>query len=130
MILLIHFTGCLLVLLASLHLGFPKYFQWREELGRLSLINRQMFLVHTFFIAFVVLLMGVLCLTSANELLSTTLGRRVSLGMALFWFVRLLVQFFGYSASLWRGKRFETMIHILFTLLWMYLSGLFLFISF
>jgi hypothetical protein len=32
----------------------------------------------------------------------------VALGCGLFWLARLLVQFFGYSAQLWRGKGFET----------------------
>jgi len=65
--------------------------------------------------------MGVLCLASAAEL-----SRRVALGMGTFWLARLLIQFFGYSATLWRGKRFETIIHVLLSLLYAYLSGVFL----
>jgi hypothetical protein len=121
--------GALLILLALLHAGFARYFNWRREFAVVSLINRQMMYVHTFFIAFAVLLMGVLCLTSAAELVSTKLGRRVALGMGVFWLARLLIQFFGYSATLWRGKRFETSIHILFALLWAYLSGVFLLVG-
>ena len=37
---------------------FPRQFRWREELARLSLLNRQIFLVHTFFIVLVVTMMG------------------------------------------------------------------------
>jgi hypothetical protein len=121
--------GALLIVLALLHAGFARYFDWRREFAIVSLINRQMMYVHTFFIAFAVLLMGVLCLTSAAELVGTALGRRVALGMGVFWLARLLIQFFGYSATLWRGKRFETSIHILFALLWAYLSGVFLLVG-
>ena len=71
-------------------------------------------------------LMGLLCLTSAAELVGTALGRRVALGLGLFWLARLLTQFFGYSAALWRGKRFETVVHVGFSLLWAYVSGVFL----
>jgi len=123
------FIGALLVVLALLHAGFAWYFDWRREFAVVSLINRQMMYVHTFFIALAVLLMGLLCLTSAAELMGTPLGRRVALGLGLFWLARLLIQFFGYSATLWRGKRFETIVHVVFSLLWAYVSGIFLAVS-
>jgi hypothetical protein len=125
----LEFIGGLLVVLALLHVGFARYFDWRREFATVSLINRQMMYVHTFFIAFAVLLMGLLCLTSAAELVGTVLGRRVSFGMGVFWLARLLIQFFGYSTSLWRGKRFETVIHVLFSFLWAYLSAVFLLVG-
>jgi len=121
--------GFLLVVLALLHAAFARYFNWRQEFAVVSLINREMMYVHTFFVAFVVLLMGVLCLSSASELVGTTLGRRMALGCGIFWLARLLIQFFGYSAELWRGKRFETFVHIVFTGLWSYLSIVFLLIG-
>lgn len=92
----------------------------------LSLLNRQMMYVHLFFIGFVVFLNGLLCLTSSEEMLTTALGKRISLGIGIFWAMRLYVQFFGYSSQLWKGKVFETIIHILFTGLWTYLSAVFL----
>ncbi len=117
--------GVLLIMLALVHIIFPKYFNWKEECSSLSLINRQMMYVHTFFIALVVFLMGVLCLTSAKELLATSLGKKLCLGFAIFWCTRLYIQFFGYSKLLWHGKTFETIIHILFTILWGYLTVIF-----
>ena len=107
------------------HVVFPRYFDWKKDLAPLSLINRQIMHIHTLFIALTVLLMGLLCLTSAGELMQTNLGKRISLGLGFFWFCRLLVQFFGYSAELWKGKKFETAIHILFIFLWTYFSIVF-----
>lgn len=121
-------TGILLLILALIHVIFPKYFNWKQELNSLSIINRQMFYVHTFFIAFIVLLIGVLCLTSASEIIETTLGKRISLGLGIFWIIRLFIQFFGYSAKIWKGKTFETTVHILFSVLWAYFSIIFCFI--
>lgn len=118
--------GVLLMALALVHVIFPKYFHWKEELKSLSLINRQMMTVHTFFIALVVFLMGMLCLTSTTELIETNLGKTISLGLGIFWSTRLFIQFFGYSTELWKGKTFETIVHILFSLLWTYLSVVFL----
>jgi hypothetical protein len=122
--------GIILIALALVHIVFPKYFNWEKELKSLSLINRQMMTVHTFFIALTVLLMGLLCLTSSNELIETNLGKKVSLGLGVFWIVRLVIQFIGYSTELWKGKKFETFIHIMFSLLWTYLSFIFLTISY
>lgn len=82
--------------------------------------------VHSFFIAFTVFLMGVLCLTSPSELLGTTLGRQISLAIGIFWTVRLFVQFFVYSSKVWKGKMLETTVHILFSLFWTYLSAVFI----
>ncbi len=120
--------GTLLIILALLHFFFPKYFNWKQELSSLSIMNRQMMYVHSLFIAFVIFLMGLLCLTSSNELLSTTLGKRISLGLGIFWTVRLCVQFFGYSSKVWKGKSFETIVHVLFSLFWTYLSAVFILI--
>ncbi|THU35976.1 hypothetical protein FAM09_21545 [Niastella caeni] len=118
--------GSLLIALGLLHVSFPRYFNWKQELSTLSIMNRQIMYVHSFFIAFGVLLMGLLCLSSSNELLNTPLGKRVSLGIGIFWAARLLVQFFGYSTKVWRGKSFETTVHILFSIFWTYLTTIFM----
>lgn len=124
----IHFKiiGFLLMILALIHIFFPKYFNWKEELKSLSLINRQMMIVHTFFIALVVFLIGLLCLTSATYLTQTKLGKTISLGLGIFWTTRLIFQLFIYSSKLWKDKTFETVIHVLFSFLWIYLSSVFL----
>lgn len=123
----IHLTiiGIILIVLALVHSIFPHYFNWKVELQSMSLINRQMMKVHTFFIALTVFLMGLLCLVSTNDLIETPLGKIISLGIAVFWTVRLFIQFFGYSPTLWKGKPFETSIHILFSCLWIYFTIIF-----
>lgn len=85
--------------------------------------------VHTFFIALMVLLMGVFCISCATDIVNTRLGHRLSMGLFIFWGLRLLFQFFVYSPELWRGKTFETLIHILFSVLWCYFSVVFLMIA-
>ena len=123
----LHFKiiGALLIVLSLMHIFFPKYFKWKTELNSLSLINRQMMVIHTLFIAILLLLMGLLCITSYVELTTTSLGKKISLGLAVFWGIRLIVQFFGYSSKLWRGKRFETSMHFLFSFFWCYLFAIF-----
>lgn len=118
----IRIIGGLLVLLALLHFFFPGYFKWKKEFDSVTLMNRQMIYVHMFFVAFGVFLLGLLCLTSSKALVTTTLGRRICLGMGVFWVVRLYVQLFVYSARLWKGKTFETIVHIILAVFWAYIS--------
>jgi hypothetical protein len=125
MILHLTIIGILLMVLALIHIPFPKYFNWKNELKDLSLINRQMMQTHTFFIALSVFLMGFVCLTSPKDLISNPFGQTISLGFAFFWSVRLFFQFFVYSPKLWRGKKFETSMHVIFSLLWIYLTVIF-----
>jgi len=121
----LNIIGCLMISLALLHIIFPRYFNWKNDLKNLVLINRQMMYVHTFFIALIILLTGVLCLTSAEELVQTKLGNKMALGLFIFWVLRLAMQFFGYSAQLWKGKMFETFVHVVFSFLWLYISAVF-----
>jgi len=125
MVLQLEITGLLLIALSCLHVIFPKRFKWKDELPVLSLINRQIFYVHTFFIALMLLLLGALCISSAEEIINTPLGHRLAFGLFVFWSVRLVVQFFVYSNKLWKGKKLETTIHVIFSLLWAYFSVIF-----
>lgn len=105
--------------LALAHLAFPRRFRWREETARMSLLNREIFYVHIAFVCLTVVMMGALSLFAPGALLEPTrLGRWVSAGFAAFWAARLGTQFFGYSAELWRGRPFETFVHVAFSLLW------------
>jgi hypothetical protein len=122
--------GLILIALSLLHLIFPKYFNWEKELRSLSLINQQMMIVHTFFIGLVIFLMGLLCLFSSDDLITTSFGKRIALGLGIFWTARLVIQFFGYSSKLWKGKKLETIVHFVFSMLWLYMSLVFLIIYF
>jgi hypothetical protein len=119
-------SGVALLVLFVLNFFVPRRFNWREELPRLSLINRRIVQVHAMFIALVLLMMGALLVGMTDHLLEPTpLARAVLVGLFIFWLVRLYMQWFVYDAELWRGKRFETAMHFLFTGLWTFLVGTF-----
>jgi hypothetical protein len=123
----IKIVGSLSIALSLMHIIIPKYFKWKKEFSSLSLITKQIIYVHTFFIAFVLFLIGLLCLSYSRQLVYDPFGRVISLGLFGFWLTKLIFQFFVYSPKVWRGKTFETLMHVVFSLLWIYFSGVFLF---
>src|SRR5215813_14056593 len=95
-------VGMLQIALAAFHVFFPKHFHWKEELARLSLLNRQIFLVHNFFVCFVLVLIGSLSFFFPETLVEATpLAKLVLCGIASFWAVRLVFQWFVYDWELW-----------------------------
>ena len=117
-------VGVLMALLAIVNLFVPGRFHWREELSRVSLLNRQIFQAHTFFIVLLIVLMSALFLTCAEALLQPTrLSRAVLIGLTIFWGLRMLMQWFFYSPRVWRGNRFHTVMHGVFSLGWIYVTA-------
>jgi hypothetical protein len=119
-------AGALLLLLAAAHPFFPKQLGWKEDLAKLTLLNRQIFLVHVGFIVLILVLFGTLALGFAGDLVAPSrLAAAVLGGLTLFWGLRLLTQQLIYDRSLWRGHRRNTVLHILASLLWTYLTAVF-----
>ena len=116
-------VGALLLLLGMSHAFFNRYFGWEQELAGVSLFTRRVFFVHNFFIGLGVLLAGAGSLLYTDALLSSgVLSRALLAGMTLFWFCRLLAQFFAYDPAIWRGNRFRTIMHTAFAVLWSYVT--------
>jgi hypothetical protein len=125
-IIALRLAGVFLLGLFVLNFFVPARFKWADELPRLSLINRRIFQVHAVFIAFILLLSGLLLVGLPHELLTPTPLARFALGaLAAFWALRLWMQWFMYDRELWAGKRFETAMHFLFSGLWVYLTATF-----
>jgi len=116
-------VGVLLLVLTVSQPFFFRHFKWRAELMAVSLLTRQVFLVHAVFIGLVIGMMGVLSLVFTPLLLERTpLARLVLGGMALFWAVRVAMQFFVYDSKLWRGDRARTFAHVFFAALYTYFA--------
>lgn len=116
-------VGLVMAMLVAVNLGVPSQFHWKEELSRVSLLNRQIFQAHTVFIILLLALCSALFLTCAEALLQPTrLSRAVLGGLTIFWGLRMLMQWFFYSPEVWRGHRFNTMMHGVFSLTWIYVT--------
>jgi hypothetical protein len=78
----------------------PKVLDWKDSLGKLDGLSRQLVWVHGAFIVLVIIGFGLLSVLLAGELVSgTPLARAVCLFIASFWAARLVVQFFIFDAK-------------------------------
>jgi hypothetical protein len=64
----------------------------RGDLGRLSAVNRRLFVVFVLAVAFLLLGMGALVALYPEHFLETPLGQRLCWLLAIFWTARALVQ--------------------------------------
>jgi len=116
-------VGLMMIALVFVNLLVPRRFRWREELAGVSLLNRQIFQVHGMFIVLTLALFAVLLLTSSDALLvPSPLSRAVLAGLTIFWGARMLAQWFVYSPDIWRGNRFRTVMHYVFSVTWIYVT--------
>ena len=119
-------VGVVMAWLVVVNLYVPWRFRWREEMARLSLLNRQVFQAHAVFLVLTLALFSALLLTSSDALLEPTpLSRAILIGLTIFWTVRMVMQWGFYSPEIWRGHRFNTAMHYLFSAIWIYVSTVF-----
>jgi hypothetical protein len=122
-------AGAIMMGLGLSFLFFNKRFNWKEDLAKVSLLTRQMFYIHTYFIALLIFLNGVISFFFADALLEKSqLALGLSGALTFFWLSRLFIQLFVYSPELWRGNAFNTRVHVVFTLFWIYFSAVFGFV--
>ena len=79
----------------------PKALNWRENLRPLPKLIRQMFWVYGSFIALMIVCFGVISLVHTESLATggNPLARSICGMIAIFWSIRLLVQFFVFDAK-------------------------------
>ena len=114
-------VGALLLGIAALGVAVHRHFGWGAEIQRLTLLTRQVFLIHSAFVTVVIAMLGVLLAGYAPALVAPgPLPRAILVGLLVMWAARLLAQWFFYDPSLWRGDRFRTFMHVLFSVLYTY----------
>ncbi len=91
--LLLQIAGASLVVLSIAHIPLWRALDWGPEIARLSPINARVFAVHTFFIAFILMALGLLSALKPHLLLlPSELARLLLEAIVLFWIARLAIQ--------------------------------------
>lgn len=116
-------AGVIQCVIAIANIAIPGKLQYAENLAKVSVIVRQVFIVHAVYIVGMLLAFAVLCFGFASELTTGHgLGRAMSALLAVFWGVRLPVQLFYYDTQ---PKRQHRVAHALFSLMFGYLAAVF-----
>jgi hypothetical protein len=117
--LVLRLSGASLVVLAIFHAALWRTFRWGSEISRLSPINRRVFIVHLFFIAFVISALGLLSLARPDVLLEPSdLARLFLYGVVAFWVARLLLQPLLFDRVLKDGWTATLLVRVGASVLW------------
>jgi len=99
-------AGFVHIAIAAANFILPKKLDYRENLGRVSPIIRQVFVVHSVYIVGVLLLFATLSIRFGSELADGKgIGHFLVTAIALFWLCRLPLQLFYYDEALRRRHR-------------------------
>lgn len=116
-------AGGVQLLIAASNFLLPSRLRYRENLSRLAPIVRQIFVVHSVYLVLILALFSALCFLYAPELAGgTPLGKFLSACLAMFWLLRILIQFFYYDPAIKKRNRFA---NFAFTAAISYLGGIF-----
>jgi hypothetical protein len=78
-----------------------------------------------------ILIMAAPCLFEPTVFLEKSRAARwISISFSIFWGLRLYFQWFVYQRELWMGKKLETIIHWVFSFVWLTLAALFAFCAY
>lgn len=89
---LIRIGGIYNVGMILFHLSFWRIFNWNEELGRVSFLNRAVMQVLNISLIFAFTIFAYISLVHTSELLDSPLGNSLLVLMALFWLARSVQQ--------------------------------------
>jgi hypothetical protein len=84
---------------AVFHIGFWKLFNWQIELKKLHFTNRAIMQILNLRIIFMCFLMAFIYFKYPQELLNTSLGKTLLIGMFLFWLGRTIEQFIFFKQN-------------------------------
>jgi hypothetical protein len=98
---------------AILDLALIRIMKWQSDLDRVSLLVREVFQIHIYFLAITLAVFGVLTWRFAAEIATASHPLCVWLAITIgtFWAIRSVMQWSHYSAVHWRGDRLRTGIH-------------------
>lgn len=98
---------------AMLNLSLVRIMDWKPDLDRVSLLVREVFHIHIYFISLTLSIFALLTWRFAGEiaLAASPLATWLAITIATFWGVRSVMQWLHYSAIHWRGDRRRTAIH-------------------
>ena len=114
MTLMLQCAAALQLSIAGLNLFLIKLLKWREDLGRMPLLLREVFQVHAWFISITLTIFAVLTWRFALEMVQweNPMAAWLAGCIGAFWAIRAVLQVCYYSSAHWRGRPVRTLLHI------------------
>jgi hypothetical protein len=99
---------------AVVNLFLVRLMGWREDLERMPLLIREVFVVHAWFISVTLAIFGAVTMRFAPEFAAASheVFRWLAGGIGGFWALRTILQITYYSSTHWKGRTDRTIIHI------------------
>jgi hypothetical protein len=120
----IQIAGALHLVVAAANFLLPGMLRYRENLAKVSPIIRQIFLVHALYIVLVLVGFGIICLLFPADLSgANSLGKFMSGFLAVFWSLRVVIQFGFYDRA---TKREHPVGTLFFNFVFLYFAVTFL----
>ena len=88
------------------HLFFWKLFDWKQDLRSLTPLNKSVMQVLNLSLMVVFLVFSYISIFHADEILNTSLGKAILVGIALFGFLRAIQQIVFFDLGVPRSKVF------------------------
>jgi hypothetical protein len=101
---LIQIGGVLWVICFIFHVFFWRLFDWKNDLESVKKVNKGIMQVLNLCLMLCFLIFAYISLVQTDELLSSSLGQSLIVGMALFGFFRVVEQFIFFDLRLFRSK--------------------------
>lgn len=116
------------LILAVLNLFLVRIMGWESDLERMSLLVRQVFRIHGWFISITLLIFSVLTFRFVSGMTdgSDAVYRWLACGIGIFWAIRAALQVTYYSSSHWRGIPSRTAVHIFLLVVYSGWAGVYL----
>src|SRR4051794_7797276 len=102
-ILLIRGAGILLLLIAASAIFTPRLLAYRENMGRVDPIVREIFHIHNLYVTLFVFAFAIACLAYTREMCGTPIGRFFCAFLSAAWLLRLLIQIFYHNKDIKRA---------------------------
>ncbi|HEY3899277.1 MAG TPA: hypothetical protein VGM54_11720 [Chthoniobacter sp.] len=119
----IQLAGSLHLLVAAANFVLPGMLEYRKNLARVTPIIREIFLVHAAYIVLVLVGFGAICLCFPDDLCGgSRLGRFLCEFLAVFWFLRIVIQFAFYDRATKKEHPFGNFI---FSAIFLYFAAIF-----
>lgn len=115
--------------IAILNFSLIRIMGWKEDLARVSLLVREVFQIHAWFISITLLIFAALTFRFGGEIAAgcEPVYRWMARSIGAFWAVRAVLQVTFYSRSHWRGIASRTAVHIILLAVYSGFAALYLF---